>query len=197
MIFSTIIFIPSETVESWISKYFPKWNSSHKKKDVTTITPAPQRTLGLQTLVILTFIIFHITFPFRHFLYEGDPEWTGEGSKFAWRMKMQSRKVSTIKMAVFVNESKEVYEIDPLSFISFNQSKHLTESPVNLVTLAKYVQNQAIKKYKISPPLVKMDLTILFNGTMEQSLFSKDLDLASIDTKNTNVQSWMNPLVRE
>jgi hypothetical protein len=109
---------------------------------------------------------------------------------------MQSRKLIRTKMAVFVYETKEINEVNPLSFITQNQAKHLTDSPLNLVTLAKHVQQEAVKKYRISPPMVKMDLIISFNGGPEQPFFSKDLDLTRIDPKEP-IQSWLLPVKQE
>lgn len=194
MISATIIFVPSETIETWLVRKFPKWNGlSLTEKNLKTTSPQI-KNLNVKTIVILVFVLFHITFPFRHLLYQGDPEWTAKGSKFAWRMKMQTRKITKINMTIWINETKEIHEIDPISFISVNQAKYLTTEPLNLITLAKYVQDEAIKKYNINPPMVKMDLTIDFNHTYEQEMFSSDLDLASIDPSNTDIKTWLTPL---
>ncbi len=198
MICSTVIFVPSDTIELWITKKFPKWKSKIQgDKKSKNMQPIRLRYVGLRTFTILIFVLFHITFPLRHFFYEGDPEWTAEGSKFAWRMKMQSREITKINMTVWVNETEEVHEIPPLSFISSNQNKHLTDTPLNLVTLAKYIQKETIKKYNISPPKVKMDLRVNFNDTYEQEIFSKDLDLTRITPSTTDIRTWITPLNKQ
>ena len=67
-------------------------------------------------LIIGVFILFQITFPFRHFLLTNNPEWTGLGSRFAWRMKMQTKEITDFKMSL-IDRSNNLVEILKLKLI--------------------------------------------------------------------------------
>ena len=71
----------------------------------------PIRSISNRTLVAFAagWILFQALFPLRHFLYPGWVEWTNEGHRFAWRMKLTDRSSAGLVLAVHVAELNTVH----------------------------------------------------------------------------------------
>tara|TARA_B110000285_G_C15047515_1_gene575132 strand:+ start:303 stop:1382 length:1080 start_codon:yes stop_codon:yes gene_type:complete len=134
MICSTILFFDSSKVSDFINTLFPnKTNKILSKKEIKIakrrvkkevvhfINPTNDQIEWTKkrkatALIIGVFILFQITFPFRHFLLTNNPEWTGLGSRFAWRMKMQTKEITDFKMSL-IDRSNNLVEILKLKLI--------------------------------------------------------------------------------
>ena len=150
MIFSTILFFPNSLIQSIVNK-LRFFKQPKRKKKLVSNTFITEKAIELKTVAISLFVLFHLLFPFRHLLHSGNPEWTGNGVRFAWRMKMHSRKIIDSKMTVIQKGNNQSVDIDPSTYLSANQWLHLTELPYNLVHLSKYVSKKASNLY-IYPP---------------------------------------------
>ncbi len=90
---STLIFFaPDWPRQFWAWIRRPRWNfttqaSSDKPRKTK---PQPRLALGL-TVAIAVFIGWQTTWPLRHFLIEGDANWTEEGQDFSWRMMLRAK----------------------------------------------------------------------------------------------------------
>ena len=51
--------------------------------------------------------------PFRHFLYRGHVDWTEEGNRFAWRMKLRDKRGEMTFVAVDP-VARKIYPLDGL-----------------------------------------------------------------------------------
>ena len=139
------------------------------------------------------FILFQLLFPFRYVLLTDNPEWYGIASKFSWRMKMQSRKLTDMKMTLTDRTTGAVTEIDHTSFLSVNQYKHMIEDPFAVVQFGKYLNRKAIER-GMNDPIVKTNILISFNGRAPQLMINPDTDLSRVDESPFSDYSWIVPL---
>lgn len=149
---------------------------------------------GLVTGLLLVFLIFHLVFPFRYLLHSNNPEWYGPGVHFAWRMKLQAKKVVTLNLTMQDRASGATGEIKEKTFISHNQSLHLVDRPVNLVLLAKYLKPKIEKQYGIVNPKISAEVIVEFNGLPAQQMIVPTVDLTEVDERDYNDLSWIVPL---
>ena len=194
MICSTIVFFDSEKVGNFISKLFKK-----KENNDDAIQPEIQSgnwtfSQKLTSIVLVLFVIFHLIMPFRYLMFTDNPEWTGIASRFSWRMKMQSKEITNFDVTMVDKLSKDVMEIDVTTFLTKNQLVHIAEDQYNLVYLAKYLKQKALKQYKDVDPIIHMDLKVKFNGLPSQNMFPYTTELTQIDEQNYTDDSWMLPL---
>lgn len=214
MIACTIIFIESVVVRRFMQRIFSKRETRPdkkkgrraKKKSQTMATAMPMKdamaTVPLSwtpkrkvvASCILLFVAFQLLFPFRHLLLPGNPEWTGLGTRFAWRMKMETRKVESFKMTSIDRVTGEEWLIDHESFVSTNQLKHIVEDPFCIVQLAKYLNKLGTEK-GMTNPIVKADIQVGFNGRATQSMLDPTVDLTQVDRYNFYDIDWITPLV--
>ena len=139
-------------------------------------------------------MIFHLAMPFRYLLYTDNPEWTGIASRYSWRMKMQSKEITDFKVTMTDKLSGDVMDIDIAPFFFINQAAHIAEDPYNVIYLAKYLKQKALKKYAKVDPIIHIDLKVKFNGLPTQAMFPPTLELTQIDWNNNTEDSWMLPL---
>lgn len=149
------------------------------------------------TLILLgVFVVFHLLFPLRHFLLTDNPEWTGIASRFSWRMKSQSRKVTEFKMAVKNENDSEVYMLDGKSYLSTNQYMHLPEDPFTVVRLSKYIGQKLSQERGFTNPEIRAKIMVEFNGMPSQHMISPEVDLTNVDENQfSDTSSWIPELV--
>jgi len=216
MIFSTLLFFDTEKVGKFINHLVAKKTvtkkekielrrlkkkktqnlslSSSKVKDALKVDQVWNRKKKITALCLGLFVIFHILFPFRYILFTTNPEWTGLGSRFAWRMKMQTREIINFKMTLIDRNTKASGDIDVTSFLSTNQLQHIAEDPYNLIHLANYLHPLVEKEYGIDDPIINVDLKVSFNGLPSQYMISPTVDLTRLDESPFANNSWIIPL---
>ena len=193
MIMSTIIFIEPEKIRKLIFK--PKTTRKKKSKKMASQTakvPLVWTTKkGLITVGLAIFVLFQLLFPLRHYLMTDNPDWTGIGSRFAWRMKAQTRIVEKFEMKFISPSTGDTQKIDTNSFLTENQRIHLLDDPQQVIQLARHISQVAADKGY--PNLgVKADIKVRFNGRKAQNMFNPEIDLLTIDESNPD---WIYPLL--
>lgn len=205
MIGTLVLFLDPVKVDSFIGNIFPTKSNAkkkHKKKRVNEVTVqqnsdrwthAQKRT----TILLVGFVIFHLVWPLRHHVLTYNPEWTGHGSRFAWRMKMQTRTVERFEMTLSDGESGNSTIIDYSSFLTLNQRKHLTNDPFQIVQFAKYLKQKAIRKGMANDPVIKATVMVKFNNRPSQLMIDPNIDLTEVDESPFADYSWIMPLTKQ
>ena len=202
MIFAAILFFESEKVGKFIDQLFSKNQKTGKKKKAALKTSAAPTTIPKgnwdkrQHYVagcLAVFVIFQLLFPLRYLALTDNPDWTGIGSRFAWRMKMQSRKLVDMKMTVIDRTTEAVTQIDHASFLSANQYKHMIEDPYAVIQFAKYIHKKANTRGMVDP-IVKASIMVSFNGRTPQLMINPDVDLSRVNESPFASNYWISPL---
>ena len=76
------------------------------------------------SLLSLHFVI-QLLVPFRHYLYPGDVHWTGEGSHFAWHMRLNAMNGAGVLIAT-APSTGESWKVDPSRHLSPRQTSVLS-----------------------------------------------------------------------
>lgn len=207
MICSTILFFNTTKLSRFLERLFNKKVNKEElneieetieENEIEKSENPPELKWNLSkklvSLLIILFVIFHLAMPFRYLLYTDNPEWTGIGSRFSWRMKMQSKEITDFNVTMTDKLSGDVMDIDIAPFLTTNQAAHIADDPYNLIYLAKYLKQKALKKYKNVEPTINIDLKVKFNGLPTQAIFPNTLELTQIDENNNTDDSWMLPL---
>ncbi len=204
MILSTImLFLAPNTPEKWRKKYFPDKptkKSRKKKKGSSTVkevkqqnVPESHNTPQWLVWMIGAYLVFHLVFPFRHLLYPGKVDWTGEGQRFAWRMKIMAKE-GTMNFFVKNGETGEKYPIEVGKMLTPKQYTNLLYYPDVIPQVAQKIKAQAIKQ-GIPNPSVVADFNVAFMRTHPmQALVDPDTDLAELEIKAFKHSDWILPL---
>ena len=199
MVLASILFFDPDKVEKWVGKMGfhikKKKNEKRtldKKKEGAMPTDWPQKHHIIAGLLGL-FMLFHLLFPLRHYLLTDNPEWTGIASRFAWRMKMQSRKITEFKMTLKDGVSGVPTEVDHASFVTANQKRMMINDPRLIAKLAKYLRRTAIGR-GMADPIVKAAIMVYFNARPAQLMIDPAVDLSRVDERDLSDVSWIVPL---
>ncbi|MFT4665370.1 MAG: vitamin K-dependent gamma-carboxylase [Polaribacter sp.] len=207
MICATILFFDPQAVDNLINRLMPVKRSETKKAKKKQAKKAEQKIersaaipgtsakyQKVTGICIALFVVFQLVWPFRSHLFTNNPEWTGHGSRFAWRMKMQSKKVTSFKMVVTDGPNGTPTEINHRSFLSVNQLKHLVDDPFLLVQFAKYLKQKAIREGMAKDPIVKATVMVVFNKRPAQLFIDPNVDLTKVEESPWADYDWIMPL---
>lgn len=218
MILSTILlFVEPELPEQWKKRFFPKEKTVHSKKqkkgksakkkegktkpvfaqktvdDLKELTPTLGGKQKWLAIGLGVYLLFHLIFPFRHFLYPGHVDWTGEGQRFAWRMKIMAKEAA-INFFIKNGETGEKYPVNVAKMLSPKQYTNLVYYPDVIPQLAQRLKKEAIAK-GIPKPEVVADFDVEFMESHPmQALVDSELDLSSVSIRAFRHSDWILPL---
>lgn len=141
---------------------------------------------------LVTYIIFHLILPFRHLLYEGNVDWTGEGQRFSWRMKIMYKE-SDMHFYLVEEGRTEKREVNVNSFLTQKQYTNLIYYPDLIPEVAKYIKKEGIRR-GIKNPRVVADYKIGFMGGEKRYLVNPDTDLSQLSSFSLSHPTWILPL---
>ena len=151
-------------------------------------TRRQQWTVGL----LGAWLAFQVLVPLRHLVfYPGNPEWTEEGHRFAWRMKLRSKDAS-IRIVARDPATDRSHELDPLTFVTERQLKEMLDRPDMVLQLAHHVAREWRREHG-TPLEVRMRVKATLNGRAEQLLIDPGVDLAA-QPRNLRPASWIKSL---
>ncbi len=154
----------------------------------------PKMLSSLGAIVLIIYFAIHLYLPFRHFLFPGYVDWTGEGQYFAWRMKIQNREIEEMKFAIFDNNKKEIHQVDPKNFLNLSQYQQLSMHPDMVIQFAEFLKTAASKKMGIQNCMVKSKIKVTFNGSEPQYIFDPDIDLLQVSKNKIPIRDLINPV---
>jgi vitamin K-dependent gamma-carboxylase len=149
----------------------------------------PFRT-KLSVRFFMFWFCFQLTIPFRHFAYEGDPAWTGEGHLFAWRMMLVDT-TDGVRYFLEVPETKELIPIDILQYVTYRQFYKMSRTPKSFVKLAHHLAGEVRKAGGIEKPIIRMEIIKSVNGRSPKVLNDITLNYALIEYEVFKHADWI------
>lgn len=142
--------------------------------------------------LVIAYLVFQFLFPFRHLLYPGQVDWTGEGQRFAWRMKIMLKEAD---IDFFIkNETGEKYPVEVAKMLSPKQYNNLIYYPDLIPSLARRLKSAALKQ-GISNPQVVADFKVKFMGVHpSQAIVVPDIDLSRVHIHPFQHSKWIKRL---
>lgn len=192
MICATILFFDSAKVGRYVDNIFSKKSAEDAAETpIETSQQKQPKFRKLALICIAIFVLFQLLFPFRHFLFTSNPEWTGVAQRFSWRMKMQSRNVTQFSMSLVDRETSQKYNLDGTTFVTKNQFMHMPEDPYTFVHLAKYISKKLYIERGLINPIIKAELMVEFNGMPAQYMLDPRIDLTKVDENKLAAHPWI------
>lgn len=173
--------------------FFPPKVHQHLWKGLKYSTTTPPKTAKWITFFWILFLSIQLILPFRHhILYTGNPLWTTEGYRFAWRV-MLVEKEGIALFHVKDPKNNRIWEIDNKDFLTPYQIKRMAVQPDHILQYAHYLAKLYKKRYQIEKPVVNATVYVTLNGRLSQLLIDPTVNLV---TKNRSIlaKSWILPL---
>ena len=163
--------------------------------EVSIDTVVSSRTFGQRLAVgfAAVYLIWQLLFPLRHLLYPGDPSWTEEGHKFAWRMMLSKKRVF---FAIHATDgpSGRMAEVPVNKMMTQLQAGQMTASLDQCVASAPIFAEWARNEMGFSDVEIRVFVITSLNGRQAQLQFDPDLDLLTV-TRSIWPQTGITPLI--
>ncbi len=189
MMMALVLFLDPHEVGSYINKkLFNKRTYVIQNKEFNPIKK-------VSLIAISLYFLIQLGLPLRHLLFKGNPEWTGHGQRFSWRMKIQYRKVDILEFKVWDINKKIIYPIDFRSYrMNQDQINALGYYPKAALQFAQFLKNHSRTNKGMDSVQVKSKVKVSLNGRPAQYMFDPDKDLASLKINPFDQTNWVEPL---
>jgi hypothetical protein len=147
----------------------------------------------LITLVLVhAYVIVQLVVPLRRFLYPGDPSWTEQGQRFAWRMMLRDKRSAGFQMIIADPRTGMKGIVNPENSLDSRQMEDLYVIPDMILQFAHYVAKD-IERQLGARPIVRVQAKVSLNGRPAQDLIDRRVDLAA-EEESLAPAKWILPL---
>lgn len=153
-----------------------------------TAPPSPHYRLVFAAIGI--YFTVQLLVPLRHFLYPGDVNWTQQGDRFAWRMKLNDLQ-GTAQFIVTDPVSGMEWQVDPATYLTEWQIVELVQRPDMVLQFAQYLaavfRGQGYDRVE-----VRVQENVSLNGHPPELVVDPGVDLAS-QPRTLGAATWILP----
>lgn len=146
---------------------------------------------GLVVGALATYVTVQVLFPLRQHLYPGNPSWTEQGHRFAWRMMLVHKRGYAWLYAVDP-QTQEAVPVDVRPLLTPWQLRHFAHDPDMVVQLAHRVAAQ-LQASGYGERQVRAVALVSLNGRKPQVLIDPHIDLATTP-RTLRAAPWIVPL---
>ncbi len=208
MIAATALFFPTDWPRHVWDRFWDRWRSTNSQKPFQPRLgnryishPRPFQPPHLEalkpkqslTLVILgLYLGFQLLFPLRHYLYPGNVSWTEEGHRFAWHMKLRSKRAEAQFIVVDGRNGSVRYRVDPEDFLTDWQARKMAARPDMILQFSHFLAEEYGNGDSGSVE-VRAEVFASLNGRAYQQLIDPAVDLSK-QTQTLAPAFWILPL---
>ena len=135
------------------------------------------------------FLLVQVLLPLRHHLYPGDVNWTEEGHRFSWHMKLRDKEGS---VTLLVSDDARTWTVRPRRYLARHQVSKLVDGPDMILQLAHHVAEDYRRRGHRNVE-VRAIASASLNGREPQALIDPTIDLAA-ERRSLGHAPWILPL---
>ena len=165
--------------------------AAKRTKSAAATAVTMPRFAGLALSLLAIYVAIQLLLPLRHLLYPGRADWTYEGHRFAWRMKLHDRDARA-KFYVIDENSNRQSEVPPRVFLRRMQASKMAARPDMILQFAHYLRD---KLPRTGPKPLRVEARVLasLNGRKPQLLIDQNVNLAA-EPRTLGHAPWILPL---
>jgi hypothetical protein len=159
---------------------------------VTTV-PFSQRPL-VQRLTVMGLVLYlaiQLLLPLRHHLYPGNPAWTDQGDRFAWRMMLHS-KVGEVGFVITDPNTGTTWDVDPRTYLTSFQVGKLRGQPDMILQFSHFLADEW-RRQGYDHVEVRAETSISLNARDPYPIVDPSVDLAAEELTFGNA-GWITSL---
>ncbi len=189
MIAATTVFLPSD----WPARVagVPQNPQPREHRDLTGRKPVFPVISRTAVLLIAVYCCFHLIWPFRRVLYEGNTGWTERGHYFSWRMMLRG-KTTGVRYYLTDSATRETKPADIRGLLNSEQQQKFAKDPEMILDLAHEIASVHQNRTGASCEVRVLALSSL-NGRKPQLLVDPEVNLAAEPAFAFN-RRWIVPL---
>jgi len=137
--------------------------------------------LGLQLLV-----------PLRHHVYPGDVNWTEEGHRFSWRMKLRTKRADAVFTATDPASGKS-WQLDNRDYLSTTQNEKVGRNPDMVIQFAQFMADR-LEEEGVDGVEIRAEVDASLNGRARRPFIDPATDLAAERRSLWPPADWILPM---
>lgn len=179
MIAATALFFP------------PDWPRRLIARAQAPVQPSSPRAPRLTAALLGAYLMLQLLVPLRHYLYAGDVNWTEEGHRFSWHMKLRS-KDAEIDFIVTDSAGGQQWVVDPYDELPAWQARKMATRPDMILQYAHHLADE-FRRDGHAGVGVRARAVASLNGRRPQRLIDPAVDLAR-ERRSLAPARWIVPL---
>ncbi len=183
---TTIFFNPN-----WVRRVLSWFQTTDHNITATTTLAFSTTYKNILTYGFVVYFLIQCMYPLRHYAIPGNANWTEEGHRYAWHMKLR-QKSAKARFSIVNNETKKVTKIDPRKKLSKRQYRKMSTRPDMILQYAHHLAKTYNRKGN-KDLSVYADVKASLNGREKQVLIDPDVDLSK-QRYNVFNNNWIVPL---
>jgi hypothetical protein len=186
MLSSLILFFPANSINNFLRRLF-SYRALTEWKEA-----APYRFSSIEKWILLFYLLFQLLFPLRHHVFEGNVDYSGEGQRFAWRMKSVYK---DFRITYVLKDKERGIEarLDPRSVLTVKQYTNLGYYPELIIPVAANLRAAAIEK-GVEDPQIFVDYQVSFMDLPMQYIVDPKMELSGLNYSPFRHSDWIIPL---
>lgn len=190
MLMATVLFLNPDGVAKVIGKII-------KRPETSTPLNTATNTSKIVIAGLSIFVLIQCWLPLRHYTIPSHVDWTGEGQRFAWRMKIQTRTTEEMAYRVWNMDGKKIHDFDLGSrqnYLNGDQINQMQYYPEMMLDYAHFLGDEIKKMDRCQNVQVRVFAKISFNNAPAQLLTPMETDLYPIEWNTSGNNDWITPL---
>jgi hypothetical protein len=180
MIFMATLFFDSSIHQNIMKRFFSHGHESSEKNLYALGKPG--------IIMIGSFIIFQLIFPFRYALYPGNHQWTEQGYRFGWRV-MLTEKSGNAQFIITDRITGKTGFVNNSEWLSAHQEKQMSFQPDMILAFAHFLHDE-YQKQGVNDPIVTVDCWVTMNGRPSARFIDQTVDLSKVHDSFSH-KSWI------
>lgn len=183
------------TIDFWLPEW-RRYDLDPAPRSPASAASSPPRVQPVLLTLVGVYVAWQILLPFRHLAYPGDANWTEEGHKWSWQMKLRVKQPASAMFYVYDRDGSLIDLVDPFvpeSPLSFRQARTMVTRPELVLQFAHHLA----KRYEgqgPGPMKVKATVRVALNGREPALLIDPKADLAAVEDRLWPPAEWILPL---
>lgn len=165
-----------------------------RRPPVTAPAPAsPNRRQLVAAALCAAYLALQVLLPFRHFLYPGWVDWTEEGHRFSWRMKLRDKR-GDIQFILLDHATRKATVLeDHESMLTSTQQLMMAQDPEMIRQFAHFLARR-FRQEGHQGFEIHANTSLSLNGRPPQPLVDPTVDLAATPPGLFGSKDWVVPL---
>jgi hypothetical protein len=134
---------------------------------------------------LVAWAVVQVLVPLRHYLIPGSPNWTEEGHRFAWHMKLRDKQGTG---TFYLTSDDRTWQVAASDYLSWKQEFRMYGHPERLAQFAHHLSDEH------DGAEVRVETLVSLNGREPVPLVDAEVDLSSVPLIWWGNAGWILPL---
>jgi hypothetical protein len=147
---------------------------------------------GLVLACLAAWTVVQLLLPFRHVLYPGRVDWTEQGHRFSWRMKLRDKR-GDLQFVAVDPVGRKAFPLSDLDLVLTRPQQRMMLHDPELMRQTAHYLGERLRRAGHAQMEVRALTSISLNGRKRQPLVDPRVDLSRVSS-GRHTGHWITPL---